>query len=127
MAATLFNSDRMGIREALDLTAASLGEYGHRYRHWAIAYSGGKDSTCALAVVLHLLRAGRVPPPDSLTVLYADTRMELPPLHAAATDILARVRAMGYDARTVLPPMPRRFYPYVLGRGIAACGACVSR
>lgn len=118
MAATLFNSDRMGIREALDLTAASLGEYGHRYRHWAIAYSGGKDSTCALAVVLHLLRAGRVPPPDSLTVLYADTRMELPPLHAAATDILARVRAMGYDARTVLPPMPRRFYPYVLGRGV---------
>ena len=69
MTATLFDSDRMGIRESLDLTAASLAEYGSRYRHWAIAFSGGKDSTCALAVVLHLLRAGRVPPPDSLTVL----------------------------------------------------------
>jgi hypothetical protein len=32
--------------------------------------------------VVHLVEAGRVPRPQSLTVLYADTRLELPNLQA---------------------------------------------
>lgn len=41
---TLFDAHRMTSKEAIALTIASLTEHGQRYRHWAIAFSGGKDS-----------------------------------------------------------------------------------
>jgi DNA sulfur modification protein DndC len=115
---SLFEADRLTLPDAIDLSVASLNTYGERYRHWAIAYSGGKDSTATLAFVLWSLGSGRVTPPESLTVLYADTRMELPPLQQAAVRILEQVRAMGHDAHVVLPAMDNRFYVYMLGRGV---------
>lgn len=70
------------------MTAASLRAYGERYGNWAIAYSGGKDSSALVTIVVHLIEAGRVPRPESLTILYADTRMELPPLQLAAMKLM---------------------------------------
>ena len=104
--------------DALEMSVASLGAYGERYRHWAIAYSGGKDSTATLAFVLWAIAAKRVHAPSSLTVLYADTRMELPPLQRSALRILDQVRDMGYEAHVVLPEFDDRFYVYMLGRGV---------
>lgn len=92
---TLFDGARMSLDDSIGLTAESLNQYGPRYDHWAIAYSGGKDSTTLLTVVMHLLKIGRVKPPKRLTVCYADTRMELPPLAGAANLILDRLRAEG--------------------------------
>lgn len=46
---TLFESDRMSLGESIDATAESLGVYGPAHRHWAVAYSGGKDSTTRTA------------------------------------------------------------------------------
>lgn len=86
---TLFSEQRMGFDEALDLTASSLNAYAPRYHHWAIAYSGGKDSSATLTAVLHLIDTGKVKAPSSLTVLYSDTRMELAPLWLAASEMLA--------------------------------------
>lgn len=118
MAQTLFDDERMSLDEALEITAQSLITHASGYRHWALAYSGGKDSTAALTVVLRLLATGRVPRPESLTVLYADTRMELPPLHVAAMQTLEVVRAKGHTARVVLPPLDERFFVYMFGRGV---------
>jgi len=115
---SLFEADRLALPDAIDLSVASLTAYGERYRHWAIAYSGGKDSTATLAFVLWALDSGRVTPPESLTVLYADTRMELPPLQQAALRILDQVRSAGYRAEVVWPAMDDRFYVYMLGRGV---------
>ena len=115
---TLFDGARMGIREAIDLTAASLQAHGSAYDHWAVAYSGGKDSTAVLTVVWHLIRTGRVRAPARLTVSYADTRMELPPLAAAARTILDMLRAEGVDVHVVLPPLDDRFFVYMFGRGV---------
>ena len=42
---SFFESDRLNLDEAIDLSLDSLRAYGERYRHWAVAYSGGKDST----------------------------------------------------------------------------------
>ena len=78
---TLFAGSRQTLDEALDQTAQSLAAYALDYRHWCIAYSGGKDSTATVAAVMHLIEQCRIPRPESLTVLYADTRQELPPLH----------------------------------------------
>ncbi len=81
---SLFEAERLTLAESVALTAQSLLEYGGDYRHWVIAYSGGKDSTATVTLVAHLIATGRVRPPTSLTVLYADTGMELPPLHLSA-------------------------------------------
>ncbi len=84
---TLFESERLQMTESIDLTIQSLIAYGATHKHWAIAWSGGKDSTALLTLVVYLLLSGRVPPPQTLTVLYADTRMELLPLAHAASAI----------------------------------------
>lgn len=117
-ALSLFESERMTVEDAIDLTAASLVAYGERYDDWAIAYSGGKDSSATVAVVLHLIETGRVPRPRSLTVLYADTRMELPPLQSAAMGVLAEVERRGFATQVVLPPLDDRWFVYILGRGV---------
>lgn len=118
MSRTLFDADRMSLADAMKMTEASLCAYGVTYRHWAIAYSGGKDSTATLAAVLYLIEEGRVPRPATLSVFYADTRMELPPLHANALKTLAAIRERGYRATAVLPALDDRFFVYMLGRGV---------
>lgn len=115
---TLFDDQRMSADQALELTAQSLLAWGQTHRHWCIAYSGGKDSSATVSVVVHLIESGRVPAPESLTILYADTRMELPPLQSAAMSMLAELRRRGYRAEVVLPAMDDRFFVYMFGRGV---------
>ena len=115
---SLFDDQRMTLEQSLELTAENLRAYAGAYRHWAIAYSGGKDSTATVTAVLYLLAHGRIPAPASLTVLYADTRQELPPLHTGALTMLAAVRARGVQTQVVLPKIDDRYWVYVLGRGV---------
>lgn len=115
---SLFEADRLSLADSLDLTAASLQAHAGDYRHWAIAYSGGKDSTATVTVVMRLIAEGRVPAPESLTVLYADTRMELPPLQLAALGVLAELERRGIRTQVVLPELDLRFFVYILGRGV---------
>jgi DNA sulfur modification protein DndC len=115
---SLFEADRLTLDGALELSIASLRAYGERYRHWALTYSGGKDSTATVAFVTWAIRTGAVPAPESLHVLYADTRMELPPLQQAALRIMGDLQAYGYNTQVVLPAMDDRFYVYMLGRGV---------
>lgn len=115
---SLFESERTTLDDAIELSLASLREYGKRYRHWAIAYSGGKDSTAAVSFVAWAIRSGHVSPPESLTILYADTRMELPPLQQAALRLLDTLRSQAFDAHVVQPEMDDRFYVYMFGRGV---------
>lgn len=115
---TLFDGDRMSLGDSISVTVDSLREYGRRHKHWAIAWSGGKDSTTVLTLTLQLIRAGLVPAPERMTVLYADTGLELPPLAAAAGLILERLIADGVDARVVKSALDKRFLVYILGRGV---------
>lgn len=115
---TLFDGDRMKLVDALDLTAQSLNAYGAAYDHWAIAYSGGKDSSATVAAVVYLIEAGMVRAPKSLTVLLSDTRMELPPLFATAMKVMAELRARGVRTQVVQPEMDDRFFVYMFGRGV---------
>jgi DNA sulfur modification protein DndC len=116
--ASLFEGDRMLLAEAIELTRQSLVSYAPRYSHWAVAYSGGKDSSATVSIVAHLIETGQVPAPKSLTVLYADTRMELPPLHDSAMKMLAELRERGFETRVVLPALDDRYFVYMFGRGV---------
>jgi DNA sulfur modification protein DndC len=104
--------------EALELTRQSLSAYGLSHPHWAVAWSGGKDSTATLSVILYLIESGQIPPPLKLTVFYADTRQELPPLAIAARQIIEELKARGIDIRIVCAPLDKRFLVYILGRGV---------
>lgn len=115
---SLFEADRLTLDDSLAMTADSLNAYGSAYDHWAVAYSGGKDSTALVAAVTHLIDTGKVAPPKSLHFLYADTRQELPPLERAARNILRDLQAAGYNTQVVLPALDDRFYVYMLGRGV---------
>jgi DNA sulfur modification protein DndC len=115
---TLFDADRLTVEDALQLTIASLSEYGRTHKHWAIAFSGGKDSTALVTVVVWLIVSGLVQKPESIKVLYADTRMELPPLQICALAILDALRKLGVETQIVLPPIDERFFVYMLGRGV---------
>jgi DNA sulfur modification protein DndC len=116
---TLFDSERLNLDESINLTIGSLNAYGPRYEHWAIAYSGGKDSSVVASLVPYLIRTGRVQAPKRLTICYADTRMELPPLADAASKMLARQRAEGFETCVSVAPMDERFFVKLLGYGYA--------
>lgn len=116
--ATLFDNERLSMERSIELTAQGIQAYGCDYDHWAIAFSGGKDSTTVLSLLLLLIEQGKIRRPQSVTVLYADTRQELPPLHFAAMGMLDKARAMGCKTRVVCAPLEKRFWPYILGRGV---------
>ena len=115
---SLFENDRLDLQGAIELSIASLREYGQRYRHWAVAYSGGKDSSATVIFVAWAIKSGLVPAPESITVMYADTRMELPPLQQTALALLDKLAADGFNTRVVLPKMDDRFFVYMFGRGV---------
>lgn len=109
---------RLTMDESIELTIQSLQAYGADHEHWAIAWSGGKDSSATLTLVLYLIETGQIPRPKSLRVFYADTRMEIPPLAIAALAIIQRMQILGIDVRIVCAPLDKRFFVYMLGRGV---------
>lgn len=120
---TLFGNEKITIAEAQDLTVQSLNEYGPNHDHWVIAWSGGKDSTCTMTLILYLIKSGQVKAPKKLTVLYADTRMELPPLAISAQNMIAQIRQIDdfpceLEVETVMAPLDKRYFVYMFGRGV---------
>lgn len=111
-------SPRMEVGEAMELTVQSLIAHGAEHDHWAIAWSGGKDSTATLTLIIALIESGDIKRPKTLTVFYADTRQELPPLYIAALQIMAKLRKLGIDLQVVRAPLDKRFLVYILGRGV---------
>lgn len=112
-------SERLVYDDAVQFTLDSMKAYGPQHEHWAIAWSGGKDSTAVLTVIVHLILAGRLAPPKTLTVLYADTRMELLPLWIAAAAIREQLAAYPWiRTRVAVAPIDDRLLVYMLGRGV---------
>lgn len=109
---------RLQMTESIELTIQSLQAYGAEHEHWGVAWSGGKDSSATLTLIMYLLDAGKIPRPKSLTVFYADTRQELPPLAIAARHIMDELEERGIRVEVVTAPMDKRFMVYILGRGV---------
>jgi len=116
--ASLFDTQRLTLKDSIELTAQSLQAFGMNHRHWAIAYSGGKDSSATVTVVMYLIESGAIPRPQSLTVLYADTRQEIPPLYFSAMKMLGVLDRRGIKTQVVLPALDDRYFVYMFGRGV---------
>jgi DNA sulfur modification protein DndC len=109
---------RMTMAESIELTIQSMRAYGPQHQNWGIAWSGGKDSTATLTLIMWLIESGQIDAPKTLTVFYADTRQELPPLAIAAEHIMTELERRGVDVRVVRAALDRRFLVYILGRGV---------
>ncbi|WP_244742059.1 phosphoadenosine phosphosulfate reductase domain-containing protein [Mesorhizobium sp. L-8-10] len=92
--------------------------YGPQHDVWAFAWSGGKDSTATLTLIIHLIRVGRLAAPKLILVFYADTRQELPPLAISAFRIMEQLAELGIHCEVVRAPLDKRFLVYMLGRGV---------
>ncbi|MEM9540964.1 MAG: phosphoadenosine phosphosulfate reductase family protein [Cyanobacteria bacterium P01_E01_bin.42] len=114
----LFEDLRATSQEAIDLTIESLNTYGKDFDHWQISFSGGKDSSTVVTLVCDLIKRKLIKRPKTLTVMYADTRQELPPLEASARQILKEVERRGFNTKIVCAPLDKRFWVYMLGRGV---------
>lgn len=118
-AATLFDATpRLSMRDSINMTATSLNTYGQIHPHWAVAWSGGKDSTATVTLITWMIESGMVKAPETFRVFFADTRMELTPLYLSAQGIISDLRHRGIDVETVMAPIEKRFLPYILGRGV---------
>jgi DNA sulfur modification protein DndC len=115
---SLFEELRLTLDDAIEMSLDSLREYGGRYAHWVIAYSGGKDSSAAVTLVAWAIREGLLSRPESITVQYADTRQEYPVLYDTAVSLLDALQRDGLETMIVLPEMDDRFYVYMLGYGV---------
>ena len=115
---SLFEDERLTLDDSIDLAHQSMLTYLGPYERIAVAFSGGKDSTTVLTLLLHFIATGALPLRyDQVTVLYADTRMELPMLHQAALGLLDTARQLGCAVQVVQPPLDDRFFVRMLGRG----------
>jgi DNA sulfur modification protein DndC len=116
--ASLFEAEKMTLDEAIEMTAENLRTYRRIYSHWAAAFSGGKDSASAVTLMVSLFEQGRVDWPESLTVFYGDTRLELIPLQISAMHILSALEKRGVKTQVVQPELDDRFFVYMFGRGV---------
>ena len=114
----LFDESRITMQDAMAMTIDSLRQHANTHKHWVVSWSGGKDSTATLTLLLHLIRSGEIDEPERLTVMYADTRQELPPLAIAAMQIVDKLRVDGVEVQIVCAPLDKRFLVYILGRGV---------
>ncbi|KSV64074.1 phosphoadenosine phosphosulfate reductase [Sinorhizobium sp. GW3] len=116
---SIFGSpQRLVYDEAIELTLQSMQAYGPSHDHWCFAWSGGKDSTATLTLIIHLIKVGRLQAPKTITVFYADTRLELLPLAISAQMVMHQLMELGIHVEVVMAPLDKRFMVYILGRGV---------
>lgn len=100
------------------MTVAELQRLRAIHDHWAVAWSGGKDSTALATVTGWAIESGQVERPKSLKLIRSDTRQELAPLNAAAEEIGREFAERGWEVVTVEPPQDKGLWVNTLGRGV---------
>lgn len=115
---SLWGNKRRELEDSIQESISAMWEVGSLYKHWIMFYSGGKDSTAAVTLLAHLIETEQIPHPETFTVLYSDTGMEVPPLQIAALETLETLRQRGITTKVVGPTLDDRFFVYMLGRGV---------
>lgn len=97
--------------------------YQRDQRPWVVAYSGGKDSTALLQLVVMLLESLGDQANKPVYVIASDTRVESPNVSAYLADSLrqiadfAKVCALPMQVRLVQPDIKDTFWAKLIGRG----------
>lgn len=86
-------------------------------RRWICSYSGGKDSTALVTWIEWLRRSGQVAVAEPRLVL-SDTGVEYPFLAETSNSLMRLLEAWGWNCSVVRPPVERKLYPSIFGRGV---------
>lgn len=111
-------SAKSSLDDSIKLTIEKLNYHIKPTDHVVVSFSGGKDSTTVVTLLAHLLETNQIVQPQSVTVVYADTRMELPPLHQSAMQLLSVCRNKNIATKIATAEIDKRFLVYILGRGV---------
>ncbi len=114
----IFEASKMTLAEAVDESIASLREYGSRFPYWVAAFSGGKDSSATTILTAWAIKTGQVKAPETFTILYSNTRMELVPLYNGAIAQLEQFKQDSFITKIVEPVLDDRVFVAILGRGL---------
>lgn len=87
-------------------------------KSWVATYSGGKDSTSVVTWIEWLRRVGFVHVKSPRLVL-SDTEVEFPFLQETTTGLLGVMRRSGWDCTIVRPPIHKKLFNSIFGRGLA--------
>lgn len=112
---TFWDSPQEQYESNIETTITSLKAYATN-KNIALTYSGGKDSSATLSLVIWAIETEKLVVND-LIVLYADTGLELPPLDMTAQATLKALKARGYKTKIVQAPIDNRLYVKILGYG----------
>ncbi len=102
-------------------TRQGLQDYGARpgpfFERRYQTYSGGKDSTATTVLTLEWWK--RKGKPVEIHVVYADTGLEIPTLHAQALAFLEAVKRLhpGVHVHTARPRPEESFWVQIIGKG----------
>lgn len=86
------------------------------YRRWYVMYSGGKDSTATAVLCMEALRGTDA----HLEVIYCDTMLEIPTLHAHAMQFLSHLQSRGVNTRILTRKEEDSFWVLLIGKGYVA-------
>lgn len=112
------NTSAIGLHARSALVEAYLADD----RPWVVAFSGGKDSTCVLQLVIEMLSVIRSPK-KPIYVISSDTRVEAPNVVAYVERVLQAVRhyagehALPIYTKIVRPNVDQTFWSKLIGRG----------
>ncbi|MBT9259473.1 MAG: phosphoadenosine phosphosulfate reductase family protein [Clostridiales bacterium] len=105
-------------QEAIDMAEGALEAALERgFSHWVLTYSGGKDSTATTVLTLEWLK--RKGYPVKAHVIYADTGLEIPTLHAQAQEFLHALQELHPEVsvHTAKPEAEESFWVNLIGKG----------
>lgn len=83
-------------------------------KHWVVMYSGGKDSTTALILILEAAKRQGI----EVEVVYSDTQVEIPTLEKYAKKFLRYLKKeLGVKTHIFEPEVKDTFWVNLIGRG----------
>ncbi|WP_018461124.1 phosphoadenosine phosphosulfate reductase family protein [Thermus oshimai] len=106
------------LKEAVALAHRALeGALSRGVDRWVLTYSGGKDSTALAVLTLEWLKSKGYP--GEAHLIYADTGLEIPTLHAHALSFLEALGRLHPPLRVhIARPRPEEsFWVQVIGKG----------
>lgn len=115
---TIWDDLRLSLEECIAMTVDSIKRIEGIYDTWFLMWSGGKDSTTMVTMIIYLISTGAIKAPQKLKIFISDTRMELVPLWLNVLEIIDQLTEKGYEVEVVNGEIDNRFWVYMLGYGV---------